>query len=663
MTTWGDLRAGDVVQARTGGLWQVTGWRDQRGPCWVSAGGGRQRVFTLAPIDNSRPPITAPHVLSDPVSRVFQYDRSEVDLAAMALAAVFSTTILEESLTMGEPAACQHPEQAVSKLKGGKIVCTECFTTLHDPAELGVTPVDSAAVAIVNGGTLDNIVPPYEAVDSSGVEYMIPARDRRAACEANIHPKVSVQWEGDRLRGCGACGLVFPNYLHDVLSMGAANTSTADEIDQGYRDEAMGLPDVTAAYGDAAAVLAAAVEGLDEGAHLGPNGMVTMGADEAYVAAVEAASTAVMIPHVPPVVQVSEPPPGAGVLPLDMFSDPAGSTEVKRDRWKRYLLPDPYEGHERAWTRASTLARAMADEYNLTGWKLRMVALGIARNADLSAGILALSDINEGDDKKTARTLVDKAMERAESSVGANMGTAFHNFTHRLDRGESLASLRAPAEIETDLIEYQATLKRYGLGVVPDLVERIVVCPELGAAGTFDRILTQHPGPFSPFPLTVGDLKTGKSVEWSWLEWAIQLAIYANATHMWDPATQSYTPMPPRDVLDRDRALIIHLPVSKRGPDGKRLPAVGTVYGVNLIEGWEAAHLAERVRVMRNNGKGYGWSINPVNPEALLIYRVSQADGPELARLWDRHQPRGEWTDAVAHAAAERVARLQEVPL
>ena len=541
-----------------------------------------------------------------------------------------------------EPAACTHPEECVSKLKSGKIICTECFTTLHDPAtaagpvesaELGTPPAPFAHPVVDNGiaaAALDGIVPPYLAVDSDGIEYRIPARDRRAACEANIHPVATLEWAGDRMQGCGACGLVFPG------------PTPATE-----------LPDVTAAYQAAAAELGAAVEGLDDGLHIGPDGPVVMGTDEQLVAAA----------HVPAVVHVSEPPVGAGVLPMDMFSDPAGRTEVKRDRWKRYLLPDPYEGHERPWTRASTLARAMADEYNLTGWKMRMVALGIARHPDLAAGILALSDINEGDDKKTAKVLVDKAMERAESSSGANLGTAFHNFTHRLDRGEPLASLRAPEPLGDDLIEYQAMLDRYGLSVVPDLIERIVVCPELGAAGTFDRILSQHTGPFSPCPLTVADLKTGKSVEWSWLEWAIQLAIYANATHMWDPITQTYTPMPPRDVLDRDRALIMHLPVSKRGPDGKRIPAVGTVYGLNLIEGWEAAQVAERVRVMRNNGKGYGWSINPVNPEALLIYRVSQADGNELARLWDRHYPKGEWTDAVAHAAAERVARLQDVPL
>jgi hypothetical protein len=214
--------------------------------------------------------------------------------------------------------------------------------------------------------------------------------------------------------------------------------------------------------------------------------------------------------------------------------------------------------------------------------------------------------------------------------------------------------MRAPDPLGADLVEYQAMLGRHGLTIVPGLIERIVVCPRLGAAGTFDRIFAQRPTPGSNKPLTVGDLKTGKSVEWSWLEWAIQLSIYANATHMWDVQAQAYVEMPPPDVLDRDRALVLHLPVGK---------ATGTVYGVNLIEGWEAAQVAEQVRQYRNSSKGYGWLVSPVDPTALLLHRVSQADGPELSRLWERHYPAGEWTDAVAQAAEARVARLGAVPV
>ena len=59
------------------------------------------------------------------------------------------------------------------------------------------------------------------------------------------------------------------------------------------------------------------------------------------------------------------------VTVTDQFAAPATSFEPKHDRWGRYLLPDPETGAERAWTRATTVARTLADEYGLTKWKLR----------------------------------------------------------------------------------------------------------------------------------------------------------------------------------------------------------------------------------------------------------------------------------------------------
>lgn len=600
LTTWSELHSGDVVKARTGSYWRVVGWVDAPTTRWLAAGGGgAERVFTLAILDGSREPITAPHRLSDPVDRVFELDRTEDRNALTALGAAFTySTISEEEapVTIDKPAECAHPANEISTLKTGAVICTGCFATLT-PAPAGAIPAGPelpAPIAPIE-------VPPYAAMDSSGVEYQIPARDRKGACDAGIHPQSALgaveRVEGIWARPCSSCGLVMaltPGYVADL---GLDQPVVVDALAAGPGSAA--LPDVTAAYQAAAAAL----------------------------------------------VSVVEPAPVAPAV--DVFADPAGFREVKRDRWGRYVLPDPHTGVERGWTRASTLARVLADEYNLERWKRRQTARGVALNKDLIAGIVAC----DVEDKKTLNELVDKAMERAESSSGATLGTALHNFTHRLDRGEPLASLRAPDPLGADLVEYQATMKRHGLTTVPGLVERIVVCPALGAAGTFDRIWQQRISYGSERPLTVGDLKTGRSVDWSWLEWAIQLAIYANATHMWDPSTNSYVEMPPPSVLDRDRALVLHLPVGQ---------ATGQVYGVNIIEGWEAAQVAEQARQYRNSGKGYGWLITPADPTALLVHRVSQADGPELARLWERHHPAGEWTEAVAAAAAERVARLTE---
>lgn len=330
-------------------------------------------------------------------------------------------------------------------------------------------------------------------------------------------------------------------------------------------------------------------------------------------------------------------------LTVDQFAAPAGSATVKRDRWGRYLLPDPETGKERAWTRATTVARTLADEYNLTKWKLRQVARGMALRPDLVAAAAAT---DPDADKGTFDKITDQAMERAGSSAGANLGTALHSFTGRLDSEQPpLDALGAPAALHGDLRAYVDTMRRHRLR--PAHVERIVVLPDLGIAGTFDRIVSQPPGQTKAAPLAVLDLKTAKSIDYSMLEIAIQLALYAHAPLMWNAATRTYEPMPV-DV-DKDRALVLHLPVGK---------AHGQLYGVNIIEGWTYAQLAMQVRAARSNGKGLAWLVEP-EPADLALHRVSIApDRAELARLWDQLHPEGLWSEEVNAAAIARLADL-----
>lgn len=331
----------------------------------------------------------------------------------------------------------------------------------------------------------------------------------------------------------------------------------------------------------------------------------------------------------------------------DPFTAPAtGGDGVKRDRYGRYLLPDPGTGVETTWTRATTVARTLADEYHLTRWKMRQVARGLALRPDLVAGAAAA---DPEADKGTLDNIAERAMERAGSSTGATLGTALHSFAQRLDGGESIDSLGAPVSLDGDLREYVATLARHRLKVRREYIERIAVLPDLGVAGTLDRIVSQPAGVTKSRPLAVLDLKTAKSVDYSMLEIGIQLALYAHAPLLWDPARQAYEPMPAE--VDTDRALVLHLPAGR---------AHGQVYGVNITEGWEYAHLALQVRRARNRGKGLGWLVDP-EPADLALHHVTRAaDRAELARLWDQLHPRGLWTEEVSAAATYRLTELTE---
>lgn len=247
-------------------------------------------------------------------------------------------------------------------------------------------------------------------------------------------------------------------------------------------------------------------------------------------------------------------------------------SEPRRDRWGRYILPDPATGEERPWTRATTFAASIADTYGLTKWKMRMVAKGVATRKDLYALAASLPL----DQKKQLDDLTEDAIEAAGGGTGANLGTALHAFTQQVDAGEHP---EIPEPWNHDIEAYVQTLRAAGVEPLPRYIERIVVTPQVGVAGTLDRIVSLDGGYF------IADVKTSADLSYAWPEIAVQLALYAHAEAMWDG--EDYEPFP---VPDRARAIVFHLPVGEARCD---------LYWVDITAGWEAAKLCASVREWR----------------------------------------------------------------
>lgn len=330
-----------------------------------------------------------------------------------------------------------------------------------------------------------------------------------------------------------------------------------------------------------------------------------------------------------------------------MIARPAKPTPdeggIVRDRWGRYVLPDPKTGEKRGWTRATTYAKTISDTFKLHQWQERGVAKGLFLRPDLYALV------GSTDDKKELNQICEDAKTAAGSKVGANLGTAVHNYTEQLDRGVEFRNIGIPPTIAHDVLSYGDMMSSYGLKPIPELIERVVLNTKLGVAGRLDRILTntkpvgrwQEPG-----ELFIGDVKTAANIGYSWLEVSIQLAIYANSDYFWNIETQTYEHVP---QLDLEEAIVMHVPVQQ----GQATP-----YRVDIAKGWMYAQLAGEIRAARADRKlavrlGDTIMSQPVLeavqddlPRELDIRaRINDATCvQDLSDIWAYAQPRGLWT-------------------
>jgi hypothetical protein len=259
----------------------------------------------------------------------------------------------------------------------------------------------------------------------------------------------------------------------------------------------------------------------------------------------------------------------------------------------------------RYYTRVTTYADAISDQYNLMQWKMERVALGLGQRPDYVRLASALTD--RDDDRDARRELVAKALEAAGPNK-ADEGTALHALTERIDRGEDLGN--PPPELVPDLVAYEALS-----GELFRFVQREcrVVCDELECAGTPDGIAhlaEACPAGCGPEVLHVVDTKTG-SIRYP-AKMAIQLAIYAHSKR-YDPATGERHELGDGRPMCLKWGAIVHLPVES----GRAAP-----YWLDLERGWHGAALCGPVREWNAQRAD-----DVLRPFAEVLPVVASADG------------------------------------
>lgn len=257
------------------------------------------------------------------------------------------------------------------------------------------------------------------------------------------------------------------------------------------------------------------------------------------------------------------------------FFSTQASRDVPRDRYGRYLLPDE-SGENTGWTRATTFAATLAESYGLRIWEQRQVVWGLSRRPDL---LTLASTISGPEDKKALGAIVDSAHEAGATQAKANRGSAIHKAIEEMEKGRPFESV--PDELKTDVHGYFQEIADNGIVIVPEYVERTCIVPAYKVAGTFDNLVRCPDG-----KLRVLDKKTG-NLDYAAIEFAVQMALYANASALRNYGSSTYEPMP---EVAKDYAIIAHIE-----------PGTGRtqLHRINIRLGWAWAATCAEVQDIR----------------------------------------------------------------
>jgi hypothetical protein len=257
------------------------------------------------------------------------------------------------------------------------------------------------------------------------------------------------------------------------------------------------------------------------------------------------------------------------------FFNTQASRDVPRDRYGRYLLPDE-NGEDTGWTRATTFAATLAESYGLRIWEQRQVVWGLSRRPDL---LTLASTISGPEDKKALGAIVDSAHEAGATQAKANRGSAIHKAIEMVEKGRPFEEV--PDELKADVAGYFTEIASNGIVILPDYVERTCIVPAYKVAGTFDNIVRCPDG-----RLRILDKKTG-NLDYAAIEFAVQMALYANASALRNYGSSTYEPMP---ELAKDYAIIAHIE-----------PGTGRtqLHRINIRLGWAWAATCAEVQDIR----------------------------------------------------------------
>jgi hypothetical protein len=229
-----------------------------------------------------------------------------------------------------------------------------------------------------------------------------------------------------------------------------------------------------------------------------------------------------------------------------------------RNGWGWYQLPSPSTGIPTGFPRATTIAETLDDSHGLSKWKRRETAARIFQLSQMPANTVinqfhpqltagyALNQIDTALTKPKVGAL-DDVLDVIDNLLGGahsrELGSCVHAWIEALAMG--LVLLRdVPPIVRPHIDAARKVCAHRGIIAVPEYVERIVLNDrgeEETVAGRIDciwRIVTTG-------DLVLGDVKTSKSLKYSWMSFGVQVGgVYGWSARVLSADGKSWERMP-----------------------------------------------------------------------------------------------------------------------
>jgi hypothetical protein len=248
----------------------------------------------------------------------------------------------------------------------------------------------------------------------------------------------------------------------------------------------------------------------------------------------------------------------------------------------RYRAAPPEGGRARSFTRVTNFAATLDDRVGLEKWSTRNLLKGLVSDETL------MDRVRSAPDDSTLNDLANLARLRGGDKLAADIGTALHTACEVMDADDLDPAFDTfPTAYKRDVLIYERTMETHRLTV--DLMEPIAFTPIPGAdplVGRIDRIVTAEQDRTS----RILDLKFGGHADR--VNYAVQLAIYSRATHLWGPDGWLEAP-----EIDQSIGYIMHIPAGTGAAE---------LVEVDLDVAWDLVLLAARVRESRRTATKKG---------------------------------------------------------